>query len=154
MKLKYLLAMAPLFLAGCSASVPANTDTQETGDAVMEQTVPAGSGAQVGADDVPVAAEKKVAGTEGQSFDMDADNFSFSVKEIRVKKGEKVVLNVTNKEGFHDLLIDEYEVNTGMIPAGTSKTVEFVASETGKFEYYCSVGNHRAQGMVGTLIVE
>lgn len=33
-------------------------------------------------------------------------------------------------------------------------SVTFVADETGTFEYYCSVGNHRGQGMIGKLIVE
>ena len=36
----------------------------------------------------------------------------------------------------------------------TSAEVEFVASIAGTFEYYCSVGEHRAKGMKGNLIVE
>ena len=32
--------------------------------------------------------------------------------------------------------------------------VEFTVDKTGTFEYYCSVGQHRANGMVGNLIVE
>ena len=33
-------------------------------------------------------------------------------------------------------------------------SVTFIADQEGSFEYYCSVGNHREEGMVGTLIVE
>jgi len=40
------------------------------------------------------------------------------------------------------------------VTPGTPTSVTFVADKTGTFEYYCSVGNHRAQGMVGKLIVE
>ena len=36
---------------------------------------------------------------------------------------------------------------------GEEQTITFVADKTGGFEFYCSVGNHRAMGMVGTLIV-
>jgi len=31
--------------------------------------------------------------------------------------------------------------------------VEFVADQTGTFEYYCNMPGHRANGHVGTLIV-
>jgi nitrite reductase (NO-forming) len=73
---------------------------------------------------------------------------------MRVKKGDTVKITFTNNNGTHDLLIDEFKVNTGRIPAGESKTVEFVADKTGTFEYYCSVGQHRKMGMKGNLIVE
>lgn len=75
---------------------------------------------------------------------------------IRVKKGELVKINFKNTEGTHDLVIDEFNVNTEDIKANNTVTVQFVADKTGTFEYYCSVGNgyHRQQGMVGTLIVE
>jgi plastocyanin len=32
--------------------------------------------------------------------------------------------------------------------------VEFTPNIVGEFEYYCSVGDHRAKGMTGTIIVE
>jgi plastocyanin len=35
-----------------------------------------------------------------------------------------------------------------------STFIEFVANKKGKFEYYCSVGEHRAMGMKGNLVVE
>src|SRR3990167_9256749 len=37
---------------------------------------------------------------------------------------------------------------------GQSASVEFTADKAGGFEYYCSVGTHRAMGMVGAFIVE
>jgi len=85
---------------------------------------------------------------------MTAQNFSFSKKEIRAKKGDTVKVTVTNNEGTHDWNLDEFGVKSGIVPAGSSKTVEFVADKTGTFEYYCSVGNHRQMGMVGNLVVE
>src|SRR3989344_2957339 len=35
-----------------------------------------------------------------------------------------------------------------------TKTVEFTVDALGEFEYYCSVGQHRQNGQVGTLIAE
>ncbi len=85
---------------------------------------------------------------------LEAKPFSFSQKEIRVKKGDTVKIQFTNKEGFHDWVIDEFNARTKQLQAGQTETIEFVADKTGTFEYYCSVGQHRANGMVGKLIVE
>lgn len=85
---------------------------------------------------------------------MEGKPFSFSQKEIRVKKGDKVKIQFKNMEGFHDWVIDEFNARTKQLPAGQSEIIEFIADKTGTFEYYCSVGQHRANGMVGKLIVE
>ncbi|HLC89456.1 MAG TPA: cupredoxin domain-containing protein [Patescibacteria group bacterium] len=87
-------------------------------------------------------------------FNVTASNFSYSVKEIRVKKGDKVKIVFFNQEGFHNLIIDEFGVATKTINANQTETVEFSANKTGTFEYYCGVGAHRQLGMVGKLIVE
>lgn len=80
--------------------------------------------------------------------------FYFKPNEIRVKKGEKVKIVFTNKEGMHDFVIDELNVRSDRIQAGTSTQIEFTPDKIGSFEFYCSVGNHRQMGMKGTLIVE
>jgi len=89
-----------------------------------------------------------------KEFKLEAVNFSFSEKEIRVKKGDTVRITVVNAGGFHDWVLDEFELATERLQAGESQTIEFVADKEGEFEYYCSVGTHRAQGQVGTLVVE
>ncbi len=91
---------------------------------------------------------------EAKIFNVTAANFSFSVKEMKVKQGDTVKIVFENKEGFHDWVIDEFNARTQQLPAGKSETIEFVADKNGTFEYYCSVGSHRANGMVGKLIVE
>lgn len=85
--------------------------------------------------------------------ELSATNFSFGVEEIEVNVGDKLTLRITNDEGFHDLLIDELGVDTGNIPEGDTVDVVVPTDQAGSFEYYCSVGNHRAQGMKGTLII-
>jgi plastocyanin len=83
-----------------------------------------------------------------------ARNFSYSMPEIRVQKGEKVRLTLNVEQGMHDWGVDEFGARTKVIQTGQTDTIEFVADRTGNFEYYCSVGTHRAMGMVGKLIVE
>lgn len=89
-----------------------------------------------------------------KTFEIKGLNYSYDVKEIKVKLNDNVKINFTNTEGFHDFKIDELGVATKQIKAGESEAVEFVASKTGTFEYYCSVGAHRANGMWGKIIVE
>lgn len=85
---------------------------------------------------------------------LDSFNYGYSQDEIRVEEGDTVTLTLTNSDGLHDWMLDEFDVATEQINEGETTTVTFVADAAGEYEYYCSVGNHREQGMVGTLIVE
>jgi plastocyanin len=87
-------------------------------------------------------------------FTLDSFNLGYSETELRVKMGDTVTINLTNSDGFHDWVIDEFGVATDKIQTGGNTSVTFVAERAGTFEYYCSVGSHRANGMVGNLIVE
>ena len=87
-------------------------------------------------------------------FNITGRNFAFSQTEIRVKKGDKVKINFSSVDGFHDWTINEFNAQTTQVNAGGSASVEFVANQAGTFEFYCSVGRHREMGMVGKLIVE
>jgi len=82
------------------------------------------------------------------------ENFSFSPNKISAKLGDTIKIVFTNRGGTHDFVIDEFNVRTKRISSGESDTVTIVASKKGTFEYYCSVGTHRAMGTVGKLIVE
>lgn len=92
--------------------------------------------------------------SETKVFNVSGTNFAFDVKEIKVKKGDTVTINFTSEGGFHDWAVDEFRAFTDRVNAGDSSSVTFVADTAGAFEYYCSVGSHRANGMIGTLIVE
>lgn len=101
---------------------------------------------------VPV--EQKMAFVADKTFEVKGLNYSYDVKEIKVKLNDKVKINFTNTEGMHDFRIDELGVKTNVIKEGVTESAEFVADKMGTFEYYCSVGQHRANGMWGKLIVE
>ena len=89
-----------------------------------------------------------------KTFAITGSPFSFSLKEIKVNKGDTVKIVFTNAEGMHDWVIDQFDARTPIIQAGKTAEVTFVADTAGTFEYYCSVGNHRAMGMKGNLIVQ
>ena len=56
---------------------------------------------------------------------------------------------------MHDWVVDEFTgAKMKRVTNGQTGTVTFVADKAGTFEYYCSVGQHRANGMVGKLVVE
>lgn len=91
---------------------------------------------------------------EVKTYEVEGGSFYFTPKEIKVNKGDTVKIVFKNVQGFHDWVLDEFNAKTKQIPAGETDEVTFVADKAGTFEFYCSVGTHRQQGMVGKLIVE
>lgn len=91
---------------------------------------------------------------EVKTFQIEASNFKYNLGEIRVKQGDKVKIVLNVREGFHDFVLDEFNVVIKSMQAGGVGEAEFVADNKGQFEYYCSVGTHRQMGMVGVLVVE
>lgn len=81
------------------------------------------------------------------------DGLSFIPDEIRVNEGDTIRLTFENTGGFHDWVLDEFDAATSQYSGGNSETIEFVADSAGEYEFYCSVGNHRDQGMWGDFIV-
>jgi plastocyanin len=89
-----------------------------------------------------------------KEFTVDGSNYQFSPTTLTVNKGDNVKIIFKDDDGMHNLAIEGYNVTTSTIKAGSDSSVSFVADKTGNFTYYCSVGNHREKGMVGTLTVQ
>ena len=89
-----------------------------------------------------------------KEFTISGKNFSFTPSLITVNKGDRVKITFVNSSGFHDFKIDEYGIAAPQKQSPSTSVLEFTADKAGSFEYYCSVGSHRAQGMKGTLIVK
>lgn len=117
------------------AAEPGDTVAPEATDVGMELPIPDSEEAVV------------------KEFTVDGFNYGYDVTEIRVQEGDTVTINLTVSDGFHDWVVDEFSAATEKIREGMT-SVTFVADTAGTYEFYCSVGSHRAQGMVGTLIVE
>lgn len=96
---------------------------------------------------------------EVTTFTITGENYRFLMDgkenpELKVKKGDRVRIEFTSSDGFHDWVIDEFNAATKQVQTGDTAAVEFVADQAGSFEYYCSVGQHRTLGMQGNLVVE
>lgn len=135
------------------------TQNENNSELSQDNTTELSNDAQYAADDsdsmvdLEVVVDDDMTG-EVKEFRVVGTNFAFSEKEITVNKGDTVRIVFVNEEGFHDWVLDEFDAATSQIQAGNQETIEFVADQSGEFEYYCSVGQHRAMGMVGKLIVE
>lgn len=80
---------------------------------------------------------------------------TYSPKELKVKKGEKVAVNLVNKDGAqaHSFLIPDFKVKSNQVAAGKTETVTFTADKTGVFDFYCDVAGHKEGGMLGKMTV-
>lgn len=126
------------------ATLPVDPGTTTTsGSASTTPTNTAGAAATTGA---TTGATKE--------FTVTNSGMLFSESNLTVNKGDKVKITYKNGGGTHDLRIAGYNVGTKVIKGGESETIEFTADTAGDFEFYCSVGNHRAMGMKGTFTVK
>jgi|SRR3989344_4602641 len=133
-----VLVVIGFWFLGIADSNPSETETPSATVSESVAVTPTAS---------PVAGDRK-------TFDITATDFSFSLSSVVVNKGDTVTIVFTNENGMHDWVIDEFNARTSRIQSGQTAQVTFVADKTGQFKYYCSVGNHRARGMEGTLIVQ
>lgn len=131
-----LLSQSANQLPGVSQQMPATP-----GDTNIKETV------------VENQSSSDSAATQGsvKEFTIENSGLKFVPNQLTVNKGDTVKITFKNTGGTHDFTLDEFNVATKQINNGQSDTVEFVADKAGSFEFYCSVGNHRAQGMKGTL---
>lgn len=94
---------------------------------------------------------------EGRVITMDMGAYFFKPNIIEASPGETITVKVDNVGGFHDFVIDELGVRTEQVNTGNSVIATFTIPEDASgevYEFYCSVGNHREQGMVGLLRVK
>jgi plastocyanin len=81
---------------------------------------------------------------------VDARNFAFSPKKLKVKAGQKVTIVLHSTDSQHDFAIEDGDV---VVEVGGDKTKSgsFKLAEPGKYTFYCSIPGHRAAGMQGTI---
>src|SRR3989339_1333185 len=66
-------------------------------------------------------------------------NYKFSPTTITALRGDTVRLTFKSMGGIHNLVIDQFEVETSQLGEGEEEEVEFVADKMGTFEYYCAI---------------
>jgi len=92
--------------------------------------------------------KKEILKKSPREIQISAKRFEFSPREIRVKKGEKIILKIKNADATHGIFIPALGVS------GNEK-VEFTAEKSGEFDFQCANfcgSGHRE--MTGKIIVE
>lgn len=129
-----------VLLTSCGQKVQDNNNTSGTPKAPVEDT--------------PVSQAVKEFEMESFTEIIDEKYYpQFSLKEMRVKKWDKVKIMINTTQWTHDFKIDEFWVYAET-PTGEVTTVEFTADKAGEFVYWCTKPDHRENGHWGTLIVE
>jgi len=160
MKKLGLLILTGLLLSGCIHNT-AQTDGTAIG------TMPAGEEQEVdenivGGDTVvgDEMMEEKEPMMDGENvevdYTLDLASFSFTPNVIMAEPGQTLRVKLVNVGGVHDFVIDELGVASTQLQEGQEEIIEInvpMSAAGQSYEFYCSVGNHRAMGMVGTLEV-
>lgn len=140
-RLFLVLPILVIALAGCTTGGSTTNTTKPENKASSSQKTPASS---------PI--------TTADSIDVTMANFKFSPSNLSAKAGETLTIALTSEGGTHDFVIDELGVKSQTLASGKTQTIEVTipadATSGTTYEYYCSIGGHRALGMVGTLTVE
>ena len=136
-----IVIIGAFWMTNNQSNTSQNTEVTKSGEATT--TVPTKATMETSPEDSMMA----------KAIEVEGGNFYFKPNEIKVKKGEKIVITLKSAGGMHNFVIDEFNVESETISGG-STTFEFVPDKAGTFEFYCSIGNHRQMGMKGKLIVE
>lgn len=162
MKNPYAIILVVLVLLGIIFLVSRNTKQEENTEGNKNEVsemndhdmsdVSASNDSEM---NTPVEASVGVTvGNNIKEFTVTGENFTFVPKAMTVNKGDTVKIIFKNTQGFHDFVLDEFNVKSKQGQGPSEETLTFVADKVGSFEYYCSVGSHRAMGMKGSLIVK
>lgn len=136
-----------------TTTMPADMPTDIPSDTQLPATTPDAQPISGVPTTDPSAATPTVPAGVVKEFTIEGGKMYFKPNTMTVSEGDTVRVTFNNVDGFHDFVIDEFKVATQKIQGGKSEVVEFVANKAGTFEYYCSVGSHRAEGMKGALTV-
>ncbi len=158
-----LLLIFSLTLSACTTIISRSEQTQPPEEHIPSQIPPeeqpSTSGQIIQQEQIPVEEQPPVAEEVTQQsslreFTVYGFKYGFTPSEIRVKKGDRVKINFISEDSDHDLVITGISVRTKVIDEGETDSIEFTADKTGTFEIFCSVGDHREEGMIGKFIVE
>jgi uncharacterized cupredoxin-like copper-binding protein len=135
------LTISVAFLTACGND---STDAAAGGTTAGTTTQSSASSAGAGA---PAGQTESITATEADfSISLDKDTFPAGTYEITV---------VNKGHATHDLVVErngnDVEKTTSIAPGKTATLT--VPLESGKYVFYCSIGNHRQMGMETTVTV-
>jgi plastocyanin len=156
LRLPLLAVAGALVLVGCDAAAVAPDHTPgahraEAGDggdggAMHDADDGHGHGAMHGdvEDSPPIDGAEELAVT--------ADALAFEPARIELAAGEPINVELTSRDTFHDLVVDEVGFHLGA-DVGQTVTGGLVLDEPGTYVGYCSVPGHRSGGMELEFVV-
>jgi plastocyanin len=102
--------------------------------------------------------EPEQTGNVLQTIQISENEFSLDPNNVTLPEVGTYEFEVTNNGQItHALEIEEgeggAEAETGDIEPGETKSIRFTFSADGSYEMYCPIGNHRDEGMDGTITV-
>lgn len=101
----------------------------------------------------PEAEEPAPVPQETKTFNITAREFEFTPNTISVNEGDKVVVNLTSEDIAHGFAVTEYDISE-IVPAGTTKVIEFTANKKGTFTFKSPVDyTEEHPEMTGNLLV-
>jgi uncharacterized cupredoxin-like copper-binding protein len=112
------------------------------------------------------------AGGAAQSITLISKDISYETTTLEVTAGQPVALTLVNDGALeHDFSIEKIAVTSvsqsspghhgqghgdlhASVKPGETNVLSFTPTESGTYEFFCTVPGHQAAGMVGTLIVK
>lgn len=95
-------------------------------------------------------------GSGGQRIEIVGTEFQLEPSEVQLDGPGTYTFVLSNEGGtIHALEVEGHgvEEQTGEIEAGETAELTVELPEEGEYELYCPVGNHKDEGMEGTIVV-
>jgi|TARA_B100002003_G_C13858520_1_gene420426 cytochrome c oxidase subunit 2 len=87
-------------------------------------------------------------------IEMSVYQWKYSYCTITVYKNQKVIISIQSLDVPHGIAIEDLQINSFISPNNISK-IEFIATESGEFTYYCTVFCGEGHAFhKGTIIVK
>lgn len=92
-------------------------------------------------------------GAELRVVKISAKRFEFTPSEVRVKKGETVVLELTSQDRVHGFNLPAFKIRKDIVPRDVTR-VTLTPDKEGTYPFHCDVfcGDGH-EDMTGTLVV-
>jgi plastocyanin len=92
------------------------------------------------------------------TVEMKASNFAFNPGRIVARKGDTLVLHVTNvAKEKHEITVKDPSgkiIQSADLPSGQTVTVEIPLPTAGVYPFYCDIDFHAGLGMKGRIEVQ
>ena len=69
---------------------------------------------------------------------------------IQVREGDTVTISFKNTDSMmiHDFVIPELGIHTNLLEPGEFEKIQFEATKSGRFDYYCSIHSEQMSGLI------